>query len=95
MGEHPPEKKKWDSIKLSNSEYKGKPVLSERELQIVELISLGLSNEKIAQKLQISRETLKLHLKVILCKFVSKRQGVCIETIINEVFGDITPDPDP
>jgi ATP/maltotriose-dependent transcriptional regulator MalT len=42
--------------------------MSEREREIVELISLGLPNKRIAQNLSISPETVKTHVKNIFAK---------------------------
>lgn len=42
--------------------------LSERELQVVELVADGLTNEKIAEKLEISKRTVDNHISNILSK---------------------------
>ena len=43
-------------------------LLSDRELQIVELVVMGLSNHKIAQQLEISKRTVDNHISNILKK---------------------------
>ena len=43
-------------------------VLSERELQIVELVTAGLTNQEIAEKLEISKRTVDNHISNILTK---------------------------
>ncbi len=43
-------------------------LLSTRELEIVELVVTGLSNHKIAQKLEISKRTVDNHISNILKK---------------------------
>ena len=43
-------------------------VLSERELQIVELVTVGLTNQEIAEKLEISKRTVDNHISNILTK---------------------------
>ncbi len=43
-------------------------VLSERELQIVELVTAGLTNQEIAEKLEISKRTVDNHISNILAK---------------------------
>lgn len=43
--------------------------LSERELQVLELISLGHSSREIAQNLYLSIETIKTHRAKIMKKF--------------------------
>lgn len=42
--------------------------LSERELQIIELVAAGLTNEKIAERLEISKRTVDNHISNILTK---------------------------
>lgn len=50
----------------------GKPrtegALSRRELQIVELVTAGLTNQEIAEKLEISKRTVDNHISNILMK---------------------------
>lgn len=43
-------------------------VLSDRELQIVELVASGLTNQEIAEKLEISKRTVDNHVSNILTK---------------------------
>jgi len=42
--------------------------LSERELQVVDLIASGLTNQEIAEKLEISKRTVDNHISNILTK---------------------------
>jgi len=42
--------------------------LSERELQIIELVTAGLTNQEIAQQLEISKRTVDNHISNILTK---------------------------
>ncbi|NEQ34759.1 MAG: response regulator transcription factor [Leptolyngbya sp. SIO4C5] len=42
--------------------------LSERELQIVELVALGLTNQEISEQLEISKRTVDNHISNILTK---------------------------
>lgn len=42
--------------------------LSERELQIVELVTAGLTNQEISEKLEISKRTVDNHISNILTK---------------------------
>ncbi|MBF2079455.1 MAG: response regulator transcription factor [Synechococcales cyanobacterium T60_A2020_003] len=42
--------------------------LSDRELQIVELVAAGLTNQEIAEKLEISKRTVDNHVSNILTK---------------------------
>lgn len=43
-------------------------LLSERELQIVELVAHGKSNKQIAKKLKISEWTVSTHLRRVICQ---------------------------
>ena len=42
--------------------------LSDREMQIIELVAAGLTNEKIAEELEISKRTVDNHISNILDK---------------------------
>jgi len=49
-------------------------VLSDRELEIVELVAAGLTNEKIADRLEISKRTVDNHVSNILNKTDTKNR---------------------
>jgi DNA-binding NarL/FixJ family response regulator len=50
------------------------PSLSERELQVLDALAIGLSNRQIATQLYISEHTAKFHISSILAKLqVSSR----------------------
>ena len=51
------------------------PVLSEREIEIMQLIAHGLKNKAIAEELKISENTVKYHLKHILQKLNLKNRA--------------------
>lgn len=40
-------------------------ILTEREREVLQLLSTGLTYEKIAEQLEVSHETVKMHLKNI------------------------------
>lgn len=42
--------------------------LSDRELQVIELVAAGLTNQEIAEKLEISKRTVDNHVSNILTK---------------------------
>lgn len=46
----------------------GQSNLSDRELQIVELVASGLTNQEISEKLEISKRTVDNHISNILTK---------------------------
>lgn len=49
-------------------------VLSERELEIVDLVAAGMTNEKIAERLEISKRTVDNHISNILNKTSSNNR---------------------
>ncbi|MGF1481589.1 MAG: LuxR C-terminal-related transcriptional regulator [Cyanophyceae cyanobacterium] len=53
---------------MANGELKPSASLSERELEILELVAAGLTNLGIAQKLDISKRTVDNHVSNILDK---------------------------
>lgn len=53
---------------LKNSVLSPQELLSERELQIVELVAQGQSNKQIAKKLKISEWTVSTHLRRVFTK---------------------------
>jgi DNA-binding CsgD family transcriptional regulator len=60
-------------------------VLTERELEIAKLITLGITNKEIAQQLFITENTAKVHVKNILKKLELKnRQQVAVYTALKE-----------
>jgi DNA-binding NarL/FixJ family response regulator len=50
------------------TETQGQPVLSRRELDVVQLVARGASNKEIAQELFIAENTVKVHVRNILNK---------------------------
>ncbi|HEY9813369.1 MAG TPA: helix-turn-helix transcriptional regulator [Candidatus Sericytochromatia bacterium] len=48
--------------------------LSERELQIIELVTAGLTNHDIAEKLEISKRTVDNHISNILTKTATENR---------------------
>lgn len=51
-----------------NNPYQTTETLSERELQVLELVARGLTNEQIAKDLDISKRTVDNHISNILNK---------------------------
>lgn len=46
----------------------GHPLLSDRELQVIELVASGLTNQEVADRLEISKRTVDNHISNILGK---------------------------
>lgn len=53
---------------MSDGESQAQAPLSERELQVIELVAAGLTNQDIAEKLEISKRTVDNHISNILTK---------------------------
>ena len=53
---------------MSEQDLRTQPVLSDRELQVIELVTVGMTNEQIAEKLEISKRTVDNHISNILTK---------------------------
>lgn len=53
---------------MSGGESQANGVLSERELEVIELVAAGLTNHEIAEKLEISKRTVDNHISNILTK---------------------------
>lgn len=53
---------------MSGSESYTPASLSDREVQIIELVAAGLTNQEIAQELEISKRTVDNHISNILTK---------------------------
>ncbi|BAZ89594.1 helix-turn-helix transcriptional regulator [Cylindrospermopsis raciborskii S07] len=53
---------------MTTSESRTPVTLSDRELQIIDLVAAGLTNQEIAAKLEISKRTVDNHISNILTK---------------------------
>jgi DNA-binding NarL/FixJ family response regulator len=53
---------------MTDGESQVQAPLSERELQVIELVAAGLTNQDIAEKLDISKRTVDNHVSNILTK---------------------------
>lgn len=53
---------------LNHSQSKSSIPLSDRELQVIELVAAGLTNQEIAESLAISKRTVDNHISNILTK---------------------------
>ena len=56
----------------------GKAELSERELEIIELVATGLTNQEIAKQLTISKRTVDNHVSNIFAKVGAKNRVALI-----------------
>ncbi|MEM1369974.1 MAG: LuxR C-terminal-related transcriptional regulator [Cyanobacteria bacterium P01_H01_bin.15] len=59
---------------MATSQYRSTNALSDRELQIVELVATGLTNQEIALQLDISKRTVDNHVSNILDKTVTQNR---------------------
>ena len=53
---------------MAESESQVQAPLSDRELQVIELVAAGLTNQDIAERLEISKRTVDNHISNILTK---------------------------
>lgn len=53
---------------MTNGKFETPASLSERELEIIDLVATGLTNLEIAEKLEISKRTVDNHISNILTK---------------------------
>ncbi len=61
--------------------------LTKRELQVMSLISKGMSNKAIAKHLEISDKTVKNHVSSILRKLsLNDRTQIAVYTLSNNIF---------
>lgn len=74
--------------------------LSERELQVIELIASGLTNQEIAVKLEISKRTVDNHISNILTKTATENRVALVrwalqwgKVCLNEVNCCTLPNP--
>ena len=58
-------------------------MLSKRELEILELVSQGLSNKEIANALNLSRYTVESHIKHIYRKLAVRNRSKAVDTARN------------
>jgi two-component system nitrate/nitrite response regulator NarL len=64
---------------------KGAPALTDRERQIILLVSQGLSNKEIARRLKITDGTVKVHLHTLFEKLeVSNRTALAVIQVRTE-----------
>lgn len=65
-------------------------VLSERELEVLEIATLGLTNSQIAKRLGVTVHTVKFHLASIYRKLGAVNRT---DAIVRSLRADITPAP--
>jgi DNA-binding NarL/FixJ family response regulator len=53
---------------MAETDSQAQSPLSDRELQVIELVAAGLTNQEIAEKLEISKRTVDNHISNILTK---------------------------
>ncbi len=76
--------------------WNGENLLSQREEDVVRLVSYGLSNREIASELGLSQHTVKNHLFNIFNRLgVSSRVEVVLYAMNNSSLSQSSPDQDP
>lgn len=68
--------------------------LTEREREILDHLARGYSNKTIARALDISHDTVKLHVRHILAKLnLSSRVEAAVLAVESRAAGELPPDP--
>lgn len=67
------------------------PTLTEREVQVMELVSLGMRNKEISASLGIAEETVRAHLKNILAKLHVHDRSAAITTALQRGIIHLRP----
>ena len=68
---------------MSDAKLEAPISVSDRELQIIELVANGLTNSQIAQKLEISKRTVDNHVSNILEKTKTENRVALVRWAIN------------
>ncbi len=74
------------SLSLRKTEPAGKPVLTRREKEVLELIAEGLTNGEVAEKLFVSTTTVDTHRKNLLAKFEAKNTAELVKLAFYHKF---------
>jgi DNA-binding NarL/FixJ family response regulator len=74
------------AVQTRLAEREGRGVLTERELQVMELIAEGLRNKEIAAALGISEETTQVHVKNILLKLKVHDRTAAVRVAVRRGF---------
>ncbi|MBN2484960.1 MAG: response regulator transcription factor [Bacteroidales bacterium] len=69
---------------LKNKSNDGVPILTRRELEVLKLISDGLTNNEIAEKIFISPLTVDSHRKNLLTKFGARNTALLVKTAMQQ-----------
>ncbi|MBP0019844.1 MAG: response regulator transcription factor [Cyanobacteria bacterium SBLK] len=86
---------------MAESKFNSPVSLSEREVQIIELVSNGLTNHQIARELEISKRTVDNHISNILTKTATDNRVALVrwalqwgKVCIDDVNCCSLPEPD-
>jgi DNA-binding CsgD family transcriptional regulator len=63
--------------------------LSERELEVLQLVATGLTDKQVAKQLQLSHKTVRNHMDLTRAKLGAKTRGAAIAIALQR--GIITP----
>lgn len=68
-------------------EFAGKYSLTEQELRLLHLLAEGLSNEEMSRLVNLSRETIKMHLKALFRKLQVKNRTEAAVLAVRDAIG--------
>jgi len=76
-------------IAIELAEHAGDEPLSPREIEVLKLVAKGTSNKLIASDLQISEETVKVHMKHIMEKLAARDRTHAVTIAVKRGFIDL------
>jgi DNA-binding NarL/FixJ family response regulator len=76
-------------VAIELAEHAGDEPLSLREIEVLKLVAKGMSNKLIASDLQISEETVKVHMKHIMEKLGARDRTHAVTIAVKRGFIDI------
>jgi len=71
------------------AEYVGAEPLSTREIEVLRIIATGCSNKIVADRLEISEETVKFHIKNVLAKLFANDRTHAVTIAMKRGFLDV------
>jgi DNA-binding CsgD family transcriptional regulator len=69
---------------IDNGETNSKPKLSQRELEVLQLVAQGLSTREIARALWVTEETVKSHVARVLRRLQARTRAHAIAIVYRE-----------
>lgn len=81
----------WGALKTRGRQTEDAAKLSRRELQVLQLVALGLNNREIGERLQVTEKTVKFHLSNVFAK-LRVRNRVEASIVARRIWPDMAKD---